>query len=248
MGKPAIERMSEEPQIRLGSLWFRVLSPRGIKVRLGPSRRATSIKSEDDVYFRFECGEFLRASEVVAYRGSACDSFAKLYRHRHLKLHGDSGAYRSLPSLTAPAEWVQVMADDYRYLQECAEPQIQRHRDGWRYNVVRESGVAVRKGPSFAADVTNIQLLAGESLLVNERVAPPSEPIVWLRLKDGHGWVHDVAEDGEQIMVAHSLWHRTRGTLKSKKEEDEAGDQAYKAIVARLFKNKEEEGQDGQEE
>ena len=68
------------PEFRFGSFWFRVQAGRGIKVRLGPSSRAQSIKSEDDVHFRFECGEFLRASEVMTVffeNGLPKESFAK---------------------------------------------------------------------------------------------------------------------------------------------------------------------------
>ena len=68
MNGQVFTRTVEPPSIRNGSIWFRVKSKRGIKVRHGPSRRASSIKNEEGEYFRFECGEFLRASEVHTMR------------------------------------------------------------------------------------------------------------------------------------------------------------------------------------
>ena len=92
----------DPPSIRNGSFWFRVKSRRGIKVRHGPSRRANSIKNEGGEYFRFECGEFLRASEVCVMRSEedvpnaetatqgpeqtkTYECFAKLYRNSHAR-------------------------------------------------------------------------------------------------------------------------------------------------------------------
>ena len=247
-GKPAVERI-QHPEVRLGSFWFRVLSQRGIKVRIGPSRRASSIKSEDDTYFRFECGEFLRASEVVTFfaEGQEPESFAKLYRNRHASLHNNQAVHRPIMSLASPAEWVQINADNYQYLQECSsDPYVQRHRDGWRYNVVREPGVQVRKGPSFSARETQVRLLPGESVLINERVTPAGERITWLRLKDGQGWAHDMGEDNEVVMIAHSLRHRSTG--RSSKSGDT--DIPYNAIIARLFQAERqlEEAEKDQEE
>ena len=46
------------------------MTKRGIKVRQGPSRRAASIQSEKGYSFRFECGEFLRASEIITIFGT----------------------------------------------------------------------------------------------------------------------------------------------------------------------------------
>jgi endonuclease/exonuclease/phosphatase (EEP) superfamily protein YafD len=51
-------------------------------------------------------------------------------------------------------------------------------------------------------------LLAGESVLINERVKAPGDSVSWLRLKDGQGWVHYQDHDGHTVMVAHSLRHR----------------------------------------
>lgn len=237
VGKPVIDRITK-PEIQLGSFWFRVLSTRGIKVRLGPSRKATSIKSEDGVYFRFECGEFLRASEVVTFfpDDSTPETFAKLYRNRHVRLQSLHTDLRTLQNLASPAEWVQVLCEDFMYLEQCeSEPHIQRHRGGWRYNAVSEAGVTVRKGPSFAAEGTGIVLLAGESVLITERVTPPNERISWLRLKDGKGWVHDMVNDGTVIMIAHSLKDRTPGRRPRKLEQKEREEVAYNTIIARLF-------------
>jgi hypothetical protein len=221
------------------------MSQRGIKVRMGPSRKATSIKSDDGVYFRFECGEFLRASEIVTifHESKPSESFAKLYRNRHVKLNKSSTEYRTLGSLTMPAEWVQVHGDDHLFLEECGEqPRIQRHREGWRYNVIAESGVAVRVGPSFVSGLSGLVLLAGESVLVSERVTPPGEATTWLRLKDGKGWVYDVTIEGETVMIAHSLRHRVGGPLAARAPmkadrngQEDDGSVAYNTIIARLF-------------
>lgn len=248
LGKPAIERIAP-PETRIGSFWFRVLAPRGIKVRLGPSRKAPSIKSDDDVYFRFECGEFLRACEVVTFSpdNSSPECFAKLYRNRHVQVQNQLSEFRHLQSLTAPAEWVQVLAEDYMYMEECAsEPHIQRHRGGWRYNVVCETGIPVRNGPSFSADVTGKTLLAGESVLVTERVTPPGERINWLRIKDGSGWVHDIGTNDEIVIIAHSLRDRTQGlTRPYKPERLEKEEIAYNTMIARLFPGSEEDRRNG---
>ena len=214
-------------------------------MRRGPSRKAPSIKTEDGVYFRFECGEFLRACEVVTFspEDSSPECFAKLYRNRHVQLYNPLSELQSLHSMTMPSEWVQVIAEDFVFMEELAsEPRIQRNRGGWRYNVVRESGVDVRKGPSFAAETMNVKLLAGESVLINERVTPPTERMSWLRLKDGKGWVHDLGRDDEMVMIAHSLRERAGGlTRPNNPERSEIEEKAYQKIVARLFPGNEEE-------
>ena len=230
----------QKPESRFGSFWFRVQSSRGIKARLGPSKKAPSIKSDDGIYFRFECGEFLRASEILTIldQGQASECFAKLYRNRHVQLHRGHEEYRQLASLTSPAEWVQIHGRDELYLEECAaEPHIERHRQGWRYNVVPESGIAIRKGPSFAAETTGTILYGGESVVVNERVSPGGEKIVWLRLKDGQGWVHDIDADGNEIMIAHSLRHRVLSRPQKARTSNDGKEVAYNTIVARLFHN-----------
>jgi hypothetical protein len=190
---------------------------------------------------RFECGEFLRASEIVtvyALDGQAMESFAKLYRNRHVQLYRGHKPFRPLVSLVAPAEWVPIISSSEQFLEECANaPKIERHKQGWRYNVVPETGVAVRKGPSFASETTGAVLLGGESVIVNERVTSGGETIAWLRLSDGQ-WVHDADDDGNKVMAAHSLFHRS--IPRPKKEKTVAGsiegkEAAYNRIVSRLF-------------
>lgn len=126
-------------------------------------------------------------------------------------------------------------------MEECAEPRIERHRQGWRYNVVTDSGVAVRKGPSFAAETTGTILFGGESVVINERVSPGGEKITWLRLKDGQGWVYDIDDDddGTEIMIAHSLRHRAHLLARPQKirATQDGKEIAYNTIVARLFHN-----------
>jgi hypothetical protein len=236
-GKAVLEAVPA-PEFRCGSFWFRVQAQAGTKVRLGPSFRAPSIKSDEGVYFRFECGEFLRSSDVmtVFHRDAPTECFAKLYRNRHVLLHTGHGEVRQLSSLTVQAEWVQVFNKQELVLEECAtEPRIERHRQGWRYNVVLDARVQVRKGPSFAAESDGVVLLGGESVLVNERVTGPGETISWLRLKDGQGWVHNFGRDGESLMIPHSLRHRTVSGRPAKPGKDGRDDIAYNAIIARLF-------------
>jgi len=251
VGKPVIERISP-PEIRIGSFWFRVLARKGIKVRRGPSQRAIAIKSEDDIHFRFETGEFLRASEVVTFFPEQCppETFAKLYRNRHVRLNEAEVDHRQLQSIACPAEWVQITGDDCKYLEEYkSEPQIERHRGGWRYNAVCEDGIHIRKGPSFVAASTGLKLLAGESVLITERVSPPGERITWLRLKDGKGWVHDIDQKDEAIMIPHSLLdrkHILQAPLKA--EQEGKTDVAYNTIIARLFPSSNDSSRSGERE
>lgn len=237
--KPTTTTVPCRPVFRYGSIWFRVQATRGIKVRFGPSNRASSIKSEDGEYFRFECGEFLRASETItsfSETGEPLESFAKLYRNRHVQLHSTYDEFRSLPSLTIEAEWVQIHNDTELFLEECiTEPRIERHKQGWRYNVVPDNGIAIRKGPSFAAERSGVILFGGESVVINERVTPAGDHMSWLRLKDGQGWIHDHDENGEQIVVLHSLRHRAISSRLARKPE--ASEIPYNAIVSRLFYN-----------
>ena len=222
----------DPPSIRNGSFWFRVKSRRGIKVRHGPSRRANSIKNEDEEYFRFECGEFLRASEICTMRSEEDTSaseimqqgsdseqtkthecFAKLYRNSHARAASAEGIdYRPLNSLAAPGEWVQVYGSGRVYVEECSDPpRIERHRQCWRYDAVNDGGIHVRKGPSYLSEMTDKVIRAGESILINERVIPHGETGAWLRLKDGTGWVHEKGEGGESVLIAYSLRNRTAG-------------------------------------
>ena len=233
------------PMFRYGSIWFRVQATRGIKVRFGPSNRSSSIKSEDGEYFRFECGEFLRASETItsfSEKGEPVESFAKLYRNRHVQLHPTHDDFRSLQSLTIEAEWVQIHNDTELFLEEClTEPRMERHKQGWRYNVMPDDGIAIRKGPSFAAERTGVLLFGGENVVINERVTPAGDHMSWLRLKDGQGWIHDYDENGEQIVVLHSLRHRAMSSRARKLETTpvagNSNDIPYNAIISRLFHN-----------
>mmetsp|Transcript_5499 Transcript_5499/g.7941 ORF Transcript_5499/g.7941 Transcript_5499/m.7941 type:complete len:277 (-) Transcript_5499:106-936(-) len=213
------------PRIRHGSFWFRVQYRRGMKVRKGPSQAARPIQSEKGDSFRFECGEFLRASEVLTIEitdekdEKNEESFAKLYRRSNFKKQAPSRQnsteystsnpekpVRLLSDITRPGEWIHVHTNSKFYLEECINPpSICRRQEGWRYNAMIDSGVVIRCGPSFAAEKTNRSLQEGESVLINERVKAHNEKVTWLRLKDGQGWVHDIGEDNDVVfMVAHS--------------------------------------------
>lgn len=266
----------DPPSIRHGSFWFRVKSRRGIKVRHGPSRRATSIKNEDEEYFRFECGEFLRASEICTMRseedmaaseimqGSDSEQtkthecFAKLYRNSHTRAASAEGIdYRSLNSLAAPGEWVQVYGSGRVYVEECSDPpRIERHRQCWRYDAVNDGGIHVRKGPSYLSEMTDKVIRAGESILINERVISHGETGAWLRLKDGTGWVHEKGEGGESVLIAYSLRNRTAGRstrsrLRSTRrieagargDDRQTNEAAYNSIIARLFHETEDDNE-----
>jgi len=243
------------PQTRVGSFWFRVKSKRGIKVRLGPSKRAPSIKSGDGAYFRFECGEFLRASEVMTvYQEDSqgrtwVESFAKLYRNRHARLPGQT-EYRQLHSLTVQAEWVQILDDEKseEYLQECSTgPRIERHRQGWRYRIVARQGMLVKKGPSFASEDSDMQVVEGESVVIIERVTSPDENgVTWLRMKEGQGWLHDILPNSlEPLVVPHTFQDRknpatsrpTKPRRPRTPNDDKDQQMAYNTIIARLFHN-----------
>jgi hypothetical protein len=152
-------------------------------------------------------------------------------------LHLGQDECRSLVFLTTQAEWVQAYCGSDLFLVECAlEPRIERHKQGWRYNVLPEDGVAVRRGPSFASEKTGVILFGGESVVVNERVTPSGDTISWLRMKDGQGWIHDVNETGEHVVIAHSLRHRAQSTRPRKPDfQREGTDIAYNDIIARLF-------------
>jgi len=193
----------DTPDIRVGSFWFRVKSTSGLDVRHGPSSNAPIIKSDnndDAVSFRFECGEFLRASEVVTvfYKvgvvggtstATTAECFAKLYRrhNHHLSESNDSGQtssllgrYSSLQSLISPGEWVQVHDGNNNgelFLEECSTPpRIERNRDGgFQYTVIRSSsaagGLNIHCGPSLQANIVGQLIMCeGEEVLVSEKV------------------------------------------------------------------------------
>jgi hypothetical protein len=207
----------KQPDIRTGSFWFRVQPTDGIKVRIGPSARAPEIKSSAG-YFVFECGEYLRVSEILTIHGHAdvddtnnetidhpSESFARLYRKQNpnTTLHSESKeeAYETLSSLTSPGEWVHVHCNGILFLEECIHPpKVERNIEGWRYESVAPMGVEIRKGPSFAAKDTGTYLQNCAIVLVNERVTGNGSAITWLRLKDGRGWVQNVNEQGDCIM------------------------------------------------
>ena len=259
-GKPTciVCPRANPPSSRFGSFWFRVQSKRGIKVRLGPSTRAPSIKSSDGLYFRFECGEFLRASEVMTvyyddrHGRTLSESFAKLYRNRHVRLNDavqGEGDFRRLTSLTAPAEWVQIHDDDKneQYLQECTtgSPRIERHKQGWQYKVITRSRIAIRKGPSFDAEISDQFVANEDSIVISERVTSPADDgVTWLRLKEGQGWLHDTDRDTrEKVLIPSTFRHRTVSTnmrpSKARRPEGQQVDKqvAYNTIIARLFHN-----------
>ena len=219
-----------------------------MNVRTGPSSRARPIKSNDDVCFRFECGEFLRASEILTIHGHAdveeeddigelithpSESFAKLYRNKRdnqqEKLSSDHHQNKikkmnhiPLSTYTAPGEWVHVHCNGTLYLEECVNPpKIKRDRDGWEYEVVNDSGVKIRKGPSFSAQPTGSSLKHSAIVLINEEVVSDGESISWLRLKDGRGFINCIGEQGE-IVVA-------------KKSGKKAGNDGSYKLIARLF-------------
>merc|ERR1719201_1534085 len=184
---------------------------------MGPSRRCKAIKSGSNSYFRFECGEFLRSSEVLTIFGhddkelskinqSHCmelgshrqysEGFAKLYRKFHepiIERENDLDA-TPLASLVLPGEWVHVHCNEEVFLEECSHPPVieRHHQGGWWYITTVEGGIEIRMGPSFNAEVTANMLYAGEKAIVNERVKPSGDIITWLRLKDGQGWVYNV--------------------------------------------------------
>ena len=236
-----------KPEVRLGSFWFRVQDKRGSVVRQGPSRKALPIFSPTNgEEFRFECGEFLRASEILTIGDiKSMESYARLYRKSNVeraKQHDESqkmkgrfseNTYPFLSELTTPGEWVAIHAHGNLYLEQCATvPTIERHRAGWRYNVVQNEA-HVRLGPSFLASKSNKILKSGESVLVVERVTAHGDQVTWLRLKDGQGWCHDTEEDGRVIMIANSLKWRSRAELNLAKKGTEA--EYTKGLISKLF-------------
>ena len=246
----------EPPKIQLGSFWFRIKCKRGIKVRHGPSRRANSIKNDEGEYFRFECGEFLRASEICTMRSDEhildanqdhtdppFESFAKLYRNNHIRNIAEIERldYRPLDSLTAKGEWVQVFGGDRIYLEECKEPpKIECHRQCWRYDALCDGTIDVRRGPSYLSENTGRVLRSGETVMVNERVTAHGEHGAWLRLKDGQGWVHEVGDGNVIVMVASSTRRQSDDRRSGLARTNENGnrhtnDQVYNSLITKLF-------------
>jgi hypothetical protein len=143
--------------------------------------------------------------------------------------------------VTAQSEWVHVYNEKELFLEECVDtPRIERHKQGWRYNVIPDSGLPIRRGPSFAAETTGTRLFGGETVLINERVTPPGDKITWLRMRDGEGWLHDVDDSGTQVVIPHSLRHRARTVARSSRSTGPKEEVAYNTIIARLFHNENE--------
>jgi len=225
--RTAIRVLIQPPTIEQGSFWFRVLTP--CRARQGPSSKAPSIQGRGGSQtLKFECGEFVRASQILQL--DERKQYAKLYRNRHVRLEASS-----LAMMTAPSEWVPIVASETVYLEPCiTAPQLER--DTWRYNVVCEDGVAVRKGPSYHAHATGELLFGGESLVIRERVTTKDDDdkVVWLKLQSGE-WVPSQDDNGTILCIPHALRHRQHGTP------------AYDALVARLFpKDSQEEEEESQ--
>ena len=238
----------------------------GMTVRTGPSKRARPFKSsKDGSYFRFECGEFLRVSEILTIHGHAdvdeketdhgepithpSESFAKLYRNKSSKQNNrhqlqqlqqqqtqqqnsktTKKEFVPLSSYTSPGEWVHVHCNGNLYLEECVNPpRVKRDHDGWRYEVVHESGVDIRKGPSFQSKSNGQTLQCNASILVNEEVIADGETVTWLRLKDGRGFVNTLGQNGELVV-------KKRDSNSDSKKNGNNNDGSYK-LIARLFNN-----------
>ena len=195
------------PEIRIGSFWLRVKCSSGIDTRHGPSLNAPSISAENGASFRFECGEYLRASEIITFFDKqhgrsfpAKECFAKLYRKNRSTNDSNQpllNRYMSLQSY--PGEWVQVFGNGQLILEECADaPSIERDRNGWRCTAVNT--VQVRGGPSFQAGGTALSIHNGQEFFVVEKVTCPGEQITWMRLKSGEGWVPTMRESGEEAV------------------------------------------------
>jgi hypothetical protein len=217
----------DSPEVRYGSFWFRIQSKYGLDVRHGPSAHAPYITSDCGHSFRFECGEFLRASEVLTvFRKESgptdrpkVECFAKLYRKNH-GLNSDTtnqnmiSQYTSLQSLTSPGEWVMVHNADELFLEECAAPPlVERKRDGWRCSAIQN--VHIRFGPSFDAGRTTKVIRADEQFLVIEKVMAAGDGVVWFRLKNGEGWVHSVSENGDAMVHCHITDYMSRKIVRN---------------------------------
>eukprot|EP00804_Cyclotella_cryptica_P012156 CCRYP_009861-RA/>CCRYP_009861-RA protein AED:0.05 eAED:0.03 QI:0/0/0/1/1/1/6/0/1150 len=205
----------DSPEVRFGSFWFRVQSRSGIDVRHGPSSQAPFITSDCGHSFRFECGEFLRSSEVLTIFNRQSDStdtsraecFARLYRMNQ-NLGADAASknmlsrYSSLQPLTFPGEWVMVHDSDELFLEECsAPPSVERNRECWRCSAIRN--INIRLGPSFGADLTGKVILAHEEFYVTEKVTASGDQVTWFRLKNNEGWVHSITESGDPVVHCH---------------------------------------------
>ena len=203
------------PEARFGSFWFRVQSHIGIDVRHGPSCEAPFITSDCGHSFRFECGEFLRASEVLTIfqkasndkSDSKVECFARLYRKNQGFIADASdetniSRYSSIQYLTSPGEWVMVHSSDELFLEECSTPpSVERNREGWRCSTITD--VSIRTGPSYQADATGKVIRADEEFFVTEKVRSGDDDVIWFRLKNDEGWVHSSTEGGVETVHCH---------------------------------------------
>lgn len=102
----------------------------------------------------------------------------------------------------------------------------------------------MRLGPSFAAEKSDVHLYAGETVVVNERVSPAGEKMTWLRLCNNKGWVHDISDQGEQLLVATTSFRKRGEGLgaprKGPRPRSAKEEIAYNTIIARLFHNGDE--------
>jgi hypothetical protein len=222
LGEEIFSHEVDPPDIRVGSFWFRVSQRSGLEVRYGPLSSAPVIASHNGATFRFECGEFLRASEVMTVfcrpkpnefaSATATECFAKLYR-RSSHFSGNDlsqtllGRFSSLQSLTSPGEWVQVHGHGDLFLEECsAAPIIERNRDGWQYTVVCGGNVElhIRTGPSLQANILGELKCEDKVFLVTEKVTADGDQTDWLRLKSG-GWLCSRGYGGKALVQAVSL-------------------------------------------
>ena len=192
-------------------------------MRQGPSRRATCIQSDKGDAFRFECGEILRVSEILSFAGqssplaskteeaqmTSLEIFAKLYRNT--KTNNVASHAIGFSELIQHGEWVQVYGSKNMYLEECREkPSIERNVEGWMYEVICHAGAKIRRGPSQDAEQTGNILKLNETVLINERVIEYTDKgVVWLRLKDGRGWIPNVEEEyNKRLLMRLHVGHQ----------------------------------------
>ena len=159
-----------QPNIQNGSYWFRVSAINGIDVKRGPSMDAPNIN------VRFECGEFLRASQIVSFES---ESYCKLYRN-----HNNS-------SIWVPSEWVPIhCAKDQKFLvSESIPPKIVRKSN--KYEIVKDTATSI--GPSFK--LPPLTLLKTNTVVYISEIVIQNKDDEWLRLKDGSGWIHNHISD-----------------------------------------------------
>jgi hypothetical protein len=191
-------------------------------VRHWPSSSAPVIISHNGASFRFQCGEFLWASEVMTVfckpkpnecaSATATECYAKLYRRSNHFSGNDSsqtllGRFSLLRSLISPGEWVQVHGHGELLLEECvAAPFIECNRDSWQYTVTRgnDADLCIRSDPSLHANTIGELNCEEKVFLVTEKVTADGDQSDWLRLKNG-GWFCSVGCDGKAVVQAVSM-------------------------------------------